>query len=88
MPRTRTPRHERPATATVVLHGRHPLRGYPVTWHVTQLSAPGTTPRFVVERADGHLVGEGWALAEKHTEVLDMEHVRDLVRSVDEDRGH
>ncbi|NTW42134.1 MAG: hypothetical protein HGA44_20035, partial [Cellulomonadaceae bacterium] len=42
--------------ATVVLHGMHPRRGYPVTWHLTPLpAAPGETALFRVESADGEI---------------------------------
>lgn len=82
---TARPTHRRPhrTATTVVLHGIHPLRGYPVTWHVTPLDAPGTTTAFLVERADGHLAETSWAAAEKETALMDVDGVRRLVRASD-----
>lgn len=71
-------------TTTVVLHGLHPLRGYPVTWKVTPLPQDRRGHvTFLVQRADGHLEGEAaWLAAERETFVLSGEGVRELVRRV------
>lgn len=68
--------------ASAVLHGVHPLRGYPVTWHLTPL---GTRERgstdFLVERADGHIEDPlVWDLAEKDTVILGTVEMCELVR--------
>ncbi|NTW39092.1 MAG: hypothetical protein HGA44_04265 [Cellulomonadaceae bacterium] len=70
--------------ATVVLHGMHPLRGYPVTWHLTPLhTVPGETPLFRVESADGEIDDDVvWQLAERHVTELTGAEVRSLVRRV------
>lgn len=68
----------------VVLHGLHPLRGYPVTWHLTPLPPGGRGPAtFRVERADGYLTDDlVWHLAEKDTVVMTAGEVAELVRRV------
>lgn len=68
--------------ASAILHGIHPLRGYPVTWHLTPL---GTHERgvadFLVERADGHIEdGLVWELAEKETAIMTAHEMCELVR--------
>lgn len=68
--------------ASAVLHGVHPLRGYPVTWHLT----PVTDRRsgladFLVERADGHIEDPlVWDLAEKDTVIMSAHEMCELVR--------
>lgn len=75
-----------PATGTrhtsAVLHGRHPLRGYEVTWHLTPLpTKPRGTAEFLVERADGHIEDPTvWELAEKEVFILDTPSACELVR--------
>lgn len=70
--------------ASAVLHGLHPLRGYPVTWHLTPLPATRHTPaNFLVECADGFIEDPTvWALAEKDVTVMDAHQMCDLVRRV------
>ncbi len=70
--------------ASAVLHGMHPLRGYPATWHLTPLtSAEHGSPDFLVERADGHIDDPlVWELAEKETVVMDTHEVTELARRV------
>ena len=63
--------------ASAVLHGLHPLRGYPVTWHLTPLERG----QFLVERADGHIDDDlAWALAEKETSVMTTAQMCEVVR--------
>ncbi|WP_155855194.1 hypothetical protein [Actinotalea ferrariae] len=76
----------RTGASTMVVHGRHPLRGYPVTWRITPLTAPGGESMFVVERADGHLSDEAWQVAEKQSSLMSVEGVRELVRQARERR--
>lgn len=68
--------------ASAVLHGTHPLRGYPVTWHLTPLGAHDGGPSdFLVERADGHIEDPlVWDLAEKDTTTMSAHEMCDLVR--------
>ena len=70
--------------ASAVLHGIHPLRGYPVTWHLTPLTAlvpGGRGAMFLVERADGHIDDAlVWELAEKETVVMTTTEMCDVVR--------
>ena len=65
-----------------VLHGTHPIRGYPVTWHLTPVpGGPNTPVTFLVERADGDIDDdEAWGYALKDAEVLTIEQARDLVQ--------
>lgn len=77
-------RKPRTSASTMVVHGRHPLRGYPVTWRITPLTAPGGEAMFVVERADGHLADAAWQLAEKQSSLMSVEGVRELVRQARE----
>lgn len=81
MTSTLTPR---PAATSAVLHGRHPLRGYPVTWHITpQNPGPGGVVTFLVERVDGSIDdGFVWDLAEKTSVVMSTAEVSELVRRV------
>lgn len=69
---------------SAVLHGRHPLRGYAVTWHLTPLPATGHGPtQFLVERADGTITDDlVWHLAEKDAVVMTTHEMCDLVRKV------
>lgn len=75
---------------SAVLHGTHPLRGYPVTWHLTPIAAQGhhapahhAPTEFLVERADGILDDpDVWDLAEKETAVLTTAEACELVRRI------
>ncbi len=73
-----------PSTTGVsaVLHGTHPLRGYPVTWHLTPLASRASgTADFLVERADGHIEDPlVWDLAEKDTSIMTAHEMCELVR--------
>lgn len=66
---------------TAVVHGRHPTRGYPVTWHLTPV--PGRVGRraeFLVEQADGMIEDDAaWVYATKTVEVVSAEEARELV---------
>ncbi|WP_182112660.1 MULTISPECIES: hypothetical protein [unclassified Actinotalea] len=68
--------------ASAVLHGVHPLRGYPVTWHLTPLAyRTGGLADFLVERADGHIEDSlVWDLAEKDTVIMTAHEMCELVR--------
>lgn len=79
MSRTTAPTAVRGASA--VLHGTHPLRGYPVTWHLTPLGTHQTGPAdFLVERADGHIEDDlVWDLAEKDTAIMTAHQLCELV---------
>lgn len=82
--RPTTTDHVTPA-ACAVLHGRHPLRGYAVTWHLTPVSTRrrGAGVTFVVERADGVIEDDVvWQLAEKETVVMTTAEACELVRRV------
>lgn len=70
-----------------VVHGRHPIRGYPVTWHVTPVPGrPGTPVSFLVERADGDIADdEAWRYAIKDTDLVSTEQARELVRRLTAD---
>lgn len=74
----------RSAAPAAVLHGTHPLRGYPATWHLTPLPSAGRgAASFLVERADGHIADpQVWALAEKDVTVMTAHEMCDLVRRV------
>ena len=67
---------------SAVFHGLHPLRGYPVTWHLTPLSRrEHRVADFLVERADGHIEDpDVWDLAEKDVVVMDAHEMGELVR--------
>ncbi|MCL3860960.1 hypothetical protein [Actinotalea sp. K2] len=71
-----------PVPAAVVLHGSHPLRGYPVTWHITPVTdRAGTRGMYRVERADGEIHDPlVWRLAEKDVDVMARAEVQALVR--------
>jgi len=79
-----TRRHLHPVddTSSAVLHGMHPLRGYPVTWRLTpRASAEGTT--FRVEQADGDIEDElSWLYVEIEESEMTADEVRNLVRRV------
>ncbi|MBX9245350.1 hypothetical protein ICW40_11095 [Actinotalea ferrariae] len=83
---TRTLAPTRTVGASAVLHGTHPLRGYPVTWHLTPLAtrvqATGSgAGDFLVERADGHILDPlVWDLAEKDTTIMSAHEMCELVR--------
>lgn len=92
MTRTLAPTKVRATSA--VLHGVHPLRGYPVTWHLTPLGVQALdrygsevhartagVADFLVERADGHIEDPlVWDLAEKETVIMTAHEMCDLVR--------
>lgn len=69
-------------TASAVVYGMDPMRGYPVTFHITPVR--GRTPAaFLVERADGQIAdAEAWQWAAKDAEVLSAEEAADLVTRV------
>lgn len=73
---------QRTRASSAVLHGVHPLRGYPVTWHLTPLPPAGRgSAAFLVERADGDIVDDVvWELAEKESTVMTTAQMCDLVR--------
>jgi hypothetical protein len=69
----------------VVVHGMHPLRGYPVTWRLTPLAGHHKNGHheFLVERADGHIDDDFvWQCAEKDTEVMSATAASELVKRV------
>lgn len=74
-----------PASRTsAVLHGVHPLRGYPVTYRIMPAKKqPGMPAMFLVEEADGTLESdEAWQAAERSLVVMTTLQVRDLVARV------
>lgn len=72
---------QRSRAASAVLHGVHPLRGYPVTWRLTPLPSRRGEATFLVERADGHIETDmAWAPAEKDTRVMTATELSHLVR--------
>ena len=77
---------ERRTAPSAVLHGTHPLRGYPVTWSLTPLPTQGRSARatgFLVERADGVIDDpDVWELAEKDTAILSTAETSALVRRI------
>jgi hypothetical protein len=80
-----------PASRTsAVLHGAHPLRGYPVTYKITPATKqPGMPAMFLVEEADGLLeTDEAWQAAERSLVVMTTGQVRDLVARVKAGRAH
>ncbi len=79
---TRTLAPSRTVGASAVLHGTHPLRGYPVTWHLTPLATHVRgAGDFLVERADGHILDPlVWDLAEKDTTIMSSQQMCELVR--------
>lgn len=67
---------------SVVVHGMHPTRGYPITFHITPVAAGALRRRvdFLVEQADGRIEDdEAWLCAIKTVELLTAEEARDLV---------
>ncbi len=67
--------------ASVVVHGMHPTRGYPVTLHITPVVA-GLRRRvdFLVEQADGRIEDEdAWTTAIKTVELVSADEARELV---------
>ena len=74
-------------SALAVVHGRHPMRGYPVTWHLTPVrGGPGKPVSFLVERADGDIDDEeAWRYAVKDAELVSPEEARELVRRLTTD---
>lgn len=81
---TRTMARRSKVGASAVLHGRHPLRGYAVTWHLTPLPMADHGPaQFLVERADGTITDDlVWHLAEKSAVVMTTREMCELVRKV------
>lgn len=74
-----------PAAGSVVVHGMHPTRGYPVTFHITPV-AGGLRRRvdFLVEQADGRIEDdEAWLTAIKTVELLSADEARELVEEVE-----
>lgn len=71
-----------PADAgSVIVHGMHPTRGYPVTFHITPVVS-GLRRRvdYLVEQADGRIEDdEAWFAAIKTVELLSAEEARELV---------
>jgi hypothetical protein len=65
-----------------VVHGMHPMRGYPVTCRIRPLQ--GRRPAaFLVESADGAIDDdEVWRWAAKESYVLSAEGTRDLVARI------
>ena len=69
------------AGTSAVLHGRHPLRGYAVTWRLTPVASARGAATFLVERADGHIEDDRvWELAEKESALMTSTEVSRLVR--------
>ena len=71
---------------SVVVHGMHPTRGYPVTFHITPVVAGALHRRvdFLDEQADGRIEDdEAWVCAIKTVELLSAEEARDLVDEVE-----
>jgi hypothetical protein len=69
------------AGTSAVVHGMHPMRGYPVTCVITPV--PGRPATFLVERADGDIDDDdAWQYAAKESLVLSAEQARDLVAAV------
>ena len=70
-------------TASAVVHGMHPTRGYPVTWHITPV--PGGLRRraeFLVEQADGCIDDDdAWRYAVKTVELVSADEARELVEA-------
>ncbi|WP_372593670.1 hypothetical protein [Actinotalea sp.] len=75
---------ERVAGSSAVLHGSHPLRGYPVTWRITPLRREaGAAATYLVEHADGDLqTDEAWQDAERDESVMNAYQVRELIARV------
>ncbi len=75
---------ERVAGSSAILHGRHPLRGYPSTWRITPLRRVGGAPAtYLVEHADGDLqIDEAWENAERDETVMNAFQVRELIARV------
>ncbi|MCV2392720.1 hypothetical protein OEB99_00210 [Actinotalea sp. M2MS4P-6] len=71
------------STTSAVLHGTHPLRGYPVTYRLTPLvRQPGMPAGFMVEEADGDLSEDAWETAEISRVLMTPVQVRELVARV------
>ncbi len=70
--------------SSAVLHGAHPLRGYPVTYRITPLvRQAGVAAGFLVEEADGDLGSdEAWETAERSQQLMTAGQVRELVERV------
>ena len=69
-------------TTSAIVYGMHPMRGYPVTFHITPVvdRRPGL---FLVERADGRIADDdAWRWAAKDAQVLSAEQAADLVSRV------
>lgn len=74
--------------AAVVVHGMHPTRGYPVTFHIRPVA--GVLRRrvdFLVEQADGRIEDdEAWLSAIKTVELLSADEARELVEEAEPPR--
>lgn len=70
--------------SSAVLHGAHPLRGYPVTYRITPLvRQAGVAAAFLVEEADGDLTSDAaWETAERSQVLMTAGQVRELVQRV------
>lgn len=67
--------------SSAVVHGMHPMRGYPVTCVITPV--PGRQATFLVERADGDIEDDdAWEYAAKESLVLSADQTRELVAAV------
>ena len=68
------------ANRTAVVHGMHPMRGYPVTYRITPVSGRAA---YLVESADGQIDDDdAWQYAARESLVLSAEQVRELVEKV------
>ena len=66
---------------TAVVHGMHPMRGYPVTCRITPV--PGRPAAFLVESADGQIDDDdAWQYAAKESLVVSVEQTLELVESI------
>jgi hypothetical protein len=66
---------------SAVVHGMHPMRGYPVTCVITPV--PGRPATFLVQSADGDIDDDdAWQYAAKESLVLSAEQTRELVAAV------
>ena len=65
--------------ASAIVYGMHPMRGYPVTFHITPMT--GRVPAlFLVEQADGRIADDdAWRWAPKEAQVLSAEEAAQMV---------
>jgi len=67
------------STSSAIVYGMHPMRGYPVTFHITPMTGRRHA-LFLVERADGRIADDdAWRWAAKDAQVLSAEQAADLV---------